>query len=1128
MAAAGRRAAALFAAAVLLAAALPGRPQAAPSSPAAPALGAPTIPPLALGSPAARSLAAGESCSYAAALAAGRPYLLAVEQRGIDVAVDVRGADGRRLAAADGPLERWGTELLLLRPAADGLYRIDIRSTARGVGAGRFAARLDELAETTAAERERAAALAAATRGAEILAPPAAAGAAERALAAYREALAHFHAAADLPGEAEATTAVAALARRAGARREAADLYRDAAERWHELGRPGREIRAWNDLGMTLWEMGDLAAADEALARGLALAGAAGDAYDEADLGNDACIIVHARGEIRAALACYREAAERFRRLGEARDEAAVENNLGFAAYQLGEPEPAEASYRRALAIRRATGDRAGEAQTLNNLAVLYRSLGEIGTALAFYGEEQAILAGLDDRRQEASVLNNLGVAYEALGEPERARLDDTRALALRRAAADRPGEIITLDNLGWLAERGGDLAGAAAFYRQALSIAETTADRRAQAAALGYLGAADTARGSFATGMQELDRALALARDIGDQRTERLVLLRQGEAIAARGRPAAALRLLDRALEITRALGDRAGEATIATARARAGRDAGRLDAARADAAAAVAAVEALRARLGDPDLRASFLGSRQEAYETQVDVLMRLAAARPQEGFERAALEASERGRARTLLDFLHANGAEPRAIDPALAARRRDLDRRLALKTDRLQALLARGRGAAAQASALALDVEAVRSELDGLDAEIGRRDPRYAELTRPANATCAEIQALLDPGTLLLEVALGRERSYLWAVGATSLRSFVLPGRAAIERAAVALQRALRSPPDAGRTGAAGRAGLGRELAHLLLAPVAGELGDRRLAIVADGALAYIPFDVLPEPAGTGGEPGAPLLRRHEVIALPSAGALAVERRDLAHRTPAPRLALVFGDPVFDRDDSRVAARRPAALATPATPAETAGEAERPPRYARLRFSRQEALAIAALAPAGAVDTALDFAADRDLALSGNLHAYRYLHFATHGDFDAAHPELSALVLSRVDAAGEPRDGYLRPRDIDALDLDADLVVLSGCGTALGREVRGEGLLGLTRAFLDAGAARVVASLWAVDDRATGELMARFYRGLWAERRRPAEALRRARLSLAAERRFRDPFYWGAFVLQGDWR
>lgn len=1109
-------------AALGLALALPGRPQPDAAAPEALAPDAPT----------ARPLAAGESHAFAAELAAGRTYLLAVEERGIDVAVEVRAPGGALLAAAASPLERWGAEQVLLRPAAAGRHRIDVRSTARGVGPGRYEVRLAELPASSPAFRERIAALAAATRGGALLVKPAT-GSAEKALAAFREALAQFHAAGDPAGEAEATAAVAALARRAGSRREAADLYREAARRWRELGRPDREVRAWADLGLTLWELGDLPAADDALGRGLALARETHDAYGEADLGNDRCLVVHARGEVRAALDCYREAVERFRRLGEARDEASVLNSIGYAEFSLGEPGPAEESYRRALAIRRATGDRAGEAQALNNLAVLFRGLGEPGAALADYAAEREILAGLDDRRQEASAWNNLGVLYEALGEPERARRDYARALELRRAVEDRRGEVATLANLGWLAERSGDLAGAAASYRRSLALAEATADRRGQAMALSHLGAADAGRGRFdegrfKEGIAELDRALALAREVGDRRLEAGTLLRQGEALAARGRPALALPPLSGALALARELGDRASEAAAATARARVERDLGDLPAAQKDAAAAVAAVEALRSRVGDPDLRSSFLGSREEAYEVAIDVLMRLAAAHPGQGFERAALETSERARARTLLDFLRASGAEVQGADAALAARRRDLERRLALKEDRLQALLS-SRGQTADRKALEGEVESVRAELDGVDAEIRQRDPRLAALTQPGGATSAEVQALLDPGTLLLEYALGRERSYLWAVGAATLHAYALPGREAIERAARALHRELAAPPGAGGPG---RGRLGGELARLVLAPAAAELGDRRLAVVADGALLYIPFDVLPEPAGTGGEAEAPLLARHEVVALPSASALAAERRDLAHRPPAPRLALVLGDPVFDAGDSRVARgaerRVGATAAKPAAVALRGAEPDASPRYGRLRFSRQEALAIAALAPQGEVDTAIGFAAGRDLALSGKLRDYRYLHFATHGELDDAHPELSALVLSRVDDAGRPRDGYLRPRDVYGLDLDAELVVLSGCRTALGREVRGEGLLGLTRGFLYAGAARVVASLWPVDDRATAELMTRFYRGLWAEGKRPADALRRARLALAAERRFRDPFYWGPFVLQGDWR
>ena len=482
-----------------------------------------------------------------------------------------------------------------------------------------------------------------------------------------------------------------------------------------------------------------------------------------------------------------------------------------------------------------------------------------------------------------------------------------------------------------------------------------------------------------------------------------------------------------------------------------------------------------------------------------------MRLAAARPGKGFDRAAFEASEEARARSLLDTLRESGAEIRSrADPALGGRQRDLDRRLALKQDRLQALLGRAKGGQAEAKALEIESETIRAELDTVDAEIRRTNPRYADLTQPAPVGTAEIQALLgppDPGTLLLEYSLGRERGYLWAVDAAGLRAYVLPGRAEIERAARAFLQAVSTPGDD-----AGRARIGKALSRMLLGPVANQLGERRLAIVADGALSYIPFDVLPEP----GRQDHPLLARHEVVELPSASVLAAERRELA---------LVLADPVFQADDPRVAQGERKAAA----PA-----AGGPLRLDRLRFSRQEALGIAALAPKGAVTTAFDFAADRGLVLSGRLRDFRYVHFATHGIFDAARPELSGLALSGVGRDGKPREGFLRLRDVYGLDLSADLVVLSGCQTALGKEIRGEGLLGITRGFLYAGAPRVVASLWWIDDRATAELMKLFYHGLWVDGLRPAAALRQARLALARQYRFRDPSYWGAFVLQGDWR
>jgi CHAT domain-containing protein len=258
----------------------------------------------------------------------------------------------------------------------------------------------------------------------------------------------------------------------------------------------------------------------------------------------------------------------------------------------------------------------------------------------------------------------------------------------------------------------------------------------------------------------------------------------------------------------------------------------------------------------------------------------------------------------------------------------------------------------------------------------------------------------------------------------------------------------------------------------------------------------------------------------VLARHEVVDLPSASALAVQRRLLAGRPPAAKRLAVLADPVFDPRDPRVTGRQPAAE-----------ERTDPPAFARLPASRREAAAIAALAPAGQTGQtmlALDFDAALPRVLGDALSGFRIVHFATHGVIDAERPALSGLALSMVDAAGRPREGFLHLHDIYNLKLDADLVVLSGCRTALGKEVRGEGLIGLTRGFQYAGAPRVLASLWPVEDNATAALMERFYRALWEKRQPAAAALREAQLWVGGERRWRDPYYWAGFVLEGDWR
>jgi CHAT domain-containing protein len=324
---------------------------------------------------------------------------------------------------------------------------------------------------------------------------------------------------------------------------------------------------------------------------------------------------------------------------------------------------------------------------------------------------------------------------------------------------------------------------------------------------------------------------------------------------------------------------------------------------------------------------------------------------------------------------------------------------------------------------------------------------------------------------------------------------------------------------------------------------LLGPVAAQLAKKRLLIVADGMLHYIPFGALPDPNNfkEGDGNWQPLLVEHEIVNLPSASTLVALRRELAGRKAAAGTLAVLADPVFSRDDERVKPGGPRAAPQPIRPtynpldesrarkvAQITNAAPGELRINRLRFTRREAERLMALAPAGAAMEALDFEASRATATSERLGQYRYVHFATHGLADSERPELSTIVLSLYDEQGRPQDGFLRAHEVYNLDLPAELVTLSACETGLGKLTRGEGLVNLTRGFMYAGAARVVVSLWSVSDRATAELMEKFYRRMLVEGRRPAAALQSAQAEMWRDKRWEAPYYWAAFTLQGEWR
>ena len=823
---------------------------------------------------------------------------------------------------------------------------------------------------------------------------------------------------------------------------------------------------------------------------------------------------------------------------------ASVVNALGGAFDLTGDPEAALVSYRDALSLAVAASDTTREATIRNNIGILHAALAEWPQAILEYRRALDLFRGSGDRRREGLALFNIGVSYSSLGQVPRAIEYLEQSLTIRRAAGDRAAEASTLTQLGLAATLSGDLETALKYFDAALPLRQVVGDRRNEGITLTHLGGAHLAAGQPARALEVLQRAADLRGASGDRRGQAVALIGAAEAQASLGRLDDSLARASEAEATLRAVGDtnRAGEALVAKARAQ--RLLGRLDDARASIEAAMTAFETVRGRVTTAETSATYLGRHQDVYAIAIDVLMRLDGERRQAGFDARALQVSERARARGLLDMLNEGSADlRRGVDASLVERERQLARLLDAKADRLfAAQAARTQG---EADALARDTQTLEAEYEEVRARIRATSPEYSALTQPQPLDIDAIRRdVLDADTTLVEYALGPDASYAWVLDRQNLRTFRLAPRAEIERAAreayeLVTSRAKNVPRETpaararriATSDAALPAAL-RRVSDLILAPITTFPTTTRLLIVADGALQYLPFEMLPAPRRAQAQP---LVAGFEITALPSASTLAVHRAQLARRTAPTKGVAVFADPVFDVSDARV---RPARLASaaPATPdAQTrlltqTDDAATPGfgSIARLRFTGDEAKAILAAAQGRQNFAAVGFDATKAAAVDTELGTYRYLHFATHGFLDTARPSLSAIALSLVSRDGAAQEGFLRAHELYNLNLSADLVVLSACETGLGKEIRGEGLIGLTRAFMYAGAARVIVSLWSVSDRATAELMGRLYREMLRNGRTPSASLRAAQLALRSDSRWQHPYYWAAFTIQGDWR
>jgi CHAT domain-containing protein/Tfp pilus assembly protein PilF len=911
-------------------------------------------------------------------------------------------------------------------------------------------------------------------------------------------------------------------------RREALKKISEALDIWRAVGDQGWEAQTLQRLGLTHFWLSEYAPAFEHLNRALELNRTVGNKTGESETLRAIGMVYAFKGESLKGLEYLKRALALQQQLAERWQSAVTYIELAKAYWRLGDPEEMSSYFTLALERLREVGDIRNEAGTLVSLSFIQVSEGDYQSALNYLPSAVKLFHELKGDYEEASALSTLGVVYYNLGDPQKALGYFKEASLLFKKIKFQPSEANTLANLGLTYSLLGDKQTALAHFNKALEILRNVANPRDESTILRHIGSVYRDIGDLPQALESLNKSLKLTRELKDPSGEAATLTIIGEIYGAMGNHQKAFEELSLALRLKRQVKHRYGEAAALYALAGVERDRGKLNEARAAMEEGIRIIESLRAKVGGAELRVSYLAVHQGYYERYIDVLMRLHEQFPEAGHDERALEASERGRARVLLESLVEARADIRqGVDRKLVERERSLRQQLNAKEEQRSRLLS-GKYTPEQEAAADSAINTLLAEYEQVQSQVRATSPRYAALTQPQPLNRKEIQAQLDDKTLLLVYSLGPERSFLFAVTPTLVKSYVLPQREEIEKEAEQvyqlLQTSTRLMPNRTRAMA--------QLSRRLLGPVADQLAGKRLVIVADGSLQKVPFAALPVPGST-----RSMIEDHEIVYLPSVSVLGQQRRELAGRAPAPKSIAVIADPVYEALDERLRSRTAKTVrvesASPG-PADPLASVEKSAResglggFHRLLYSRDEAEQITELFPSATYSKIVDFNASRATLARTDLSQYRILHFATHGLLNPQYPELSGIVLSLYDEEGRAQDGFLRSHELYNLKLGAELVVLSSCQTALGKEVRGEGLIGLSRGFMYAGAPRVVVSLWKVDDKATAELMKRFYQGMIREKLRPAAALRAAQAAMAQQSRRFAPYHWAGFTLQGEWR
>ena len=944
----------------------------------------------------------------------------------------------------------------------------------------------------------------------------------DKALENYQQALAVNRKIGDVKGEGDNLNDIGVVYKKLGQYDKTLENYQQALAIRKKIGDVKGEGAGLGNIGNVYTMLGQYDKALENYQQALTIAKKIGDVKGEGGILTNIGAVCDELCQYDKALENYQQALAIRKKIGDVNGECANLTNIGSVYVKLGQYDKALENYQQALAVNRKIGDVKGEGADLNSIGLVYMDLGQYDKALENFQQALAIAKKIGDVNGEHNSIGNIGSGYNELGQYDKALENYKQALAIAKKIGNVEGEAAGLTNIGLVYDRLDQYDKALENYQQALAIAKKIGDVKGEAAGLTNIGLVYRNLGQYDKSLENFQQALAIAKKIGDVKDEGVVLNNIGAVCVELGQHDKSLENSQQALAIAKKIGNVKGECTsltnIGLVYYRLGQydkslenfqqalaiaqkigdvrdectnltnigsvymDLGQYDKSEKQLVLAIGKFEAIRGQIKSGDERTSF-------QSTLMNVYVALATTRLAKQNVSGALEAIERGRAKTFMDLLATRQAGISLT--GTPAKVLELEHQLAQLREKQVQMASLPAGAKTRSVPKELDQQISQTDKQRLELidQLRQANPELGSLMV---ATAPDIKALtqkLAPGAMLVEYlhpgkkkVAGKAKDELW-IFALSANDLHFQSVAVKEKELTSVLNQYAKLLADGASDPAKIQSLSAKLFGWLLSPIQQQISSAKTMIMVPwGPMFKVPLGTL---AADG---KIPIGVQKNLVVLPSMGVMEFLKQKSASRRER---ITAFGNPK-----------------TALSP---------------LPGAEQEVKQIGSLFPQNKIQIgaqATEYSIKSGYAALGRPDV---VHLACHGIFNEKAPQLSYLALT----PDQQNDGKLEMHEVFALDWKGvSLVTLSACSSGKGQLGAGDDLVGLMRGFMFAGSPSVLSSLWDVDDEATRTLMTSFYKNYGGGMSKP-ESLRQAQLAMMKTPKWSHPYYWSAFVLFGDW-